>query len=169
MEQKRESAKLFQRSLQKSRFQLCGGVRANSTAFILWAVLACCSAASELHSEEAKHLRVKKCKYVLLECRCGLYLSNAEVSCRNVSDFEKFAEKLADGSLFEVNATYTIWLSGSSVLPRGFLRGLDVSGLIVDDPPLQGLEEGALEGVLRLQDFMVDKSSIKVSSFEIRT
>ncbi|GIY88620.1 hypothetical protein CDAR_531861, partial [Caerostris darwini] len=43
----------------------------------------------------------------------------------------------------------------------GFLRGLDVSGLIVDDPPLQGLEEGALEGVLRLQDFMVDKSSIK--------
>ncbi|GIY11130.1 hypothetical protein CDAR_120541, partial [Caerostris darwini] len=76
--EERETAKLFWRSLQKSRFQLCGGAHANSTAFILWAVLAFCSAASEPHSEEAKHLRVKKYKYVLPECRCGLYLSNAE-------------------------------------------------------------------------------------------
>ncbi|GIY89357.1 uncharacterized protein CEXT_741991 [Caerostris extrusa] len=135
MEKKRESAKTLLEKPTEIRFQLCGGAHANSTAFILWVVLSCYSAASERHSEEAKHFRVK----------------NANMSSQNAA---------ADGSLFEVNATYTIWLSGSSVLPRGFLRGLDVSGLVVDDPHLQGLEEGALGGP-STQDFMVDKSSIK--------
>ncbi|GIY66660.1 uncharacterized protein CEXT_430631 [Caerostris extrusa] len=41
------------------------------------------------------------------------------MTCQNVSDFEVFKEIL-DSSVFEVNTTFFITLSGNTVLPKGF-------------------------------------------------
>ncbi|GIY98306.1 hypothetical protein CEXT_170911 [Caerostris extrusa] len=52
---------------------------------------------------------------------------------RNASDFKKFNETLLRGKTF-----YILNLQKDSCLPRGFLRGLNVFGLVVDDPSLPG-------------------------------
>ncbi|GIY77168.1 protein toll, partial [Caerostris darwini] len=101
--------------------------------------------------------RQKRCEELLPECRCAKYVV---LYCRNVSDFEAFNDILTNGSVFEVNATFHITLSGNTVLPKGFLSGLFVSSLTVDDFQTQA-EEGAVDGVLELRHFTVRRSSMK--------
>ncbi|GIX87346.1 hypothetical protein CEXT_321041 [Caerostris extrusa] len=73
---------------------------------------------------------------------CVVTETNETVSeLRNGSDFKKFNETLFQGKTF-----YTINYHEDSLLPRGFLRGLNVTGLIVNDTDFQGLEEKAFEG-----------------------
>ncbi|GIY33098.1 uncharacterized protein CDAR_439961 [Caerostris darwini] len=82
------------------------------------------------------------------------------LTCQNVSDFEAFDHILSNGSVFEVNTTFDVTLSGNTVLPKGFLNGLVVTQLIVDDFQTQ-VEEGAFEGVLYIERFIVQISSMK--------
>ncbi|GIY01000.1 hypothetical protein CEXT_716171 [Caerostris extrusa] len=61
---------------------------------------------------------------------------------------------------------FHITLSGNTVLPKGFLSGLLVNSLRVDDFQTQSVEEGA-DGVLELERIFVQRSSMKVSGFDI--
>ncbi|GIY27071.1 uncharacterized protein CEXT_30641 [Caerostris extrusa] len=80
----------------------------------------------------------------------------------------RFCSVLADGTLYEVNTAYDIELSENSFLPRGFLKSLNVFRLVVDDPHLQGFEEGAFQGVIQLKHFDVRSSSVtKVPDFRV--
>ncbi|GIY50275.1 uncharacterized protein CEXT_308811 [Caerostris extrusa] len=68
-------------------------------------------------------LPVEEC--VLPECKCSYFYSEtAELTCQNISDFEAFDHILSNGSVFDVNTTFYIFLSGNTVLPKGFLNGL---------------------------------------------
>ncbi|GIY57032.1 protein toll [Caerostris darwini] len=101
---------------------------------------------------------IEKCEELLPECKCAKYV---ELYCRNVSDFEAFNDILTNGSALEVNTTIRITLSGNTVLPKGFLSGLFVSELTVDDFQTRRVEEGAFDGVLELRYFTVRRSSMK--------
>ncbi|GIX70650.1 uncharacterized protein CEXT_783071, partial [Caerostris extrusa] len=109
------------------------------------------------------YLPIEKCDELLpkyeCECRKG-YLKDVALICQNVSDFEAFNVILSNGSVFEVNTTFQISLSGNSILPKGFLNGLTVSFLSVDDFQTQ-VEEGAFDGVLYVKYFYVERSSMK--------
>ncbi|GIY06886.1 hypothetical protein CEXT_251301 [Caerostris extrusa] len=61
----------------------------------------------------------------------------------------------------KVNTTFNITLSGNTVLPKGFLRGLIVGQLCIDDPQTEVLEDGAFEGVLHLERIAVQISSMQ--------
>ncbi|GIX95509.1 protein toll [Caerostris darwini] len=94
---------------------------------------------------------------VILSSCCVVSETNETVSeLRNVSDVKKFNETLFQGKTF-----YTIIYRDDSFLPRGFLRGVNVTGLIVNDTHFQGLEEEAFEGVVFLKHFFVFRSSAK--------
>ncbi|GIY39035.1 protein toll [Caerostris darwini] len=104
----------------------------------------------------------KKCEELLPECECTeIALKVAALTCQNVNDFEAFDHILSKGSVFEVNTTFYITLSGSIVLPKGFLSGLVVNSLSVDDFQTQSVEEGAFDGVLELERIFVQMSSMK--------
>ncbi|GIY33090.1 uncharacterized protein CDAR_439921 [Caerostris darwini] len=109
------------------------------------------------------YLPIEKCDELLpeyeCECRKG-YLKDVALICQNVSDFDGFNDILSNGSVFEVNTTFQISLSGNSMLPKGFLSGLTVSFLSVDDFQTQ-VEEGAFDGVLYVKYFYVERSSMK--------
>ncbi|GIY34086.1 uncharacterized protein CEXT_435201 [Caerostris extrusa] len=113
----------------------------------------------------------KKCEKLLPECECSeIYSKSAVLYCRNVSDFEAFNDILSNGFVFDEGTTFYITLSGNTVLPKGFLSGLFVSELIVDDLGIQKMEEGAFDGVLDLGSISVKMSSIKfVVSFSPET
>ncbi|GIY21919.1 protein toll [Caerostris darwini] len=103
----------------------------------------------------------KKCEELLPECKCSESERNTTVlTCQNVINFEAFDHILSNGSLFRVNTTFDITLTGNTVLPKGFLNGLVVDELCIDDPQTQ-VEEGAFEGMLKLKQFFVQISSIK--------
>ncbi|GIX95515.1 protein toll [Caerostris darwini] len=136
---------------------------------ILLVILSLDSAACELNETDSvvDFFPAQICEDVLPECQCD-YKLTAELTCRKVSDFETFTQRLADGTLYEVNTAYDIELSGNSVLPRGFLQSLNVFRLVVDDPHLQGFEEGAFQGVIQLKHFDVRSSSItRVPDFRL--
>ncbi|GIX95487.1 uncharacterized protein CDAR_169561, partial [Caerostris darwini] len=148
------------RNLLKSRFQLCGNANVNSVVLILLAILSSCCVVSETVSELAPS-GVQKCRDAVPECECFDSQPAVILHCWNVSDFEKFNENLN-----KMNTLYTINVYEDSFLPRGFLRGLSVLGLIVDGPHLEGLEEGAFEGVVELKHFFVlNSSATKVPDF----
>ncbi|XP_055943393.1 protein toll-like isoform X1 [Argiope bruennichi] len=102
-----------------------------------------------------------RCEESLPECECDFYNSMGLLTCKNISNFEMFAQKLSDGSLFEVNTTFNILLSGHRVLPRGFLNGLIVQKLTIDDIQTEHIENTAFDGTLKLKVFTVKLSSIK--------
>ncbi|GIY06888.1 hypothetical protein CEXT_251311 [Caerostris extrusa] len=123
---------------------------------ILLAILSSCCVVSEANEtvSELAPSGIQKCRDVVPECECNDSKTILELHCWNVSDFEKFNEKLN-----KRNTLYTIYLHKDSFLPRGFLRGLNVFGLVVDDPHFQGLDEKAFEGVVELEHFFVLNSS----------
>ncbi|GIY28632.1 uncharacterized protein CEXT_310851 [Caerostris extrusa] len=109
------------------------------------------------------YLPIEECHELLPECECECtkgYLKDVELTCHNVSDFEAFNDILSNGSVFEVNTTFEISLSGNTVLPKGFLSGLTVSLFSVDDFQTQ-VEEGAFDGVLYVKYFFTERSSMK--------
>ncbi|GIY36986.1 uncharacterized protein CDAR_569431 [Caerostris darwini] len=120
---------------------------------------------SDDYSLEDDIFPVEKCEELLPECECqysgDVHWKSARMTCQNVSDFEAFKEILSDSSVFEVNTTFFITLSGNAVLPKGFLSGLLVSWLTVEDFQTQRVEEGAFDGVLELRSILVRRSSIK--------
>ncbi|GIY98319.1 uncharacterized protein CEXT_170991 [Caerostris extrusa] len=86
---------------------------------------------------------------------CVVSVTNETVSdLSNASDFKKFKEILVQGKIF-----YILNVQKDSFLPRGSLSGLNVSGLVVDDPHFLGFEEEAFEGVVRLDNVFVMRSS----------
>ncbi|GIY98233.1 uncharacterized protein CEXT_74111 [Caerostris extrusa] len=104
---------------------------------------------------------IEKCEELLPECKCSEdYRISVILTCRNVSDFEAFNDILTNGLVFAVNTNFVITFSGSTVLPKGFLCGLFVSDLIVDDFQTQ-VEEGAFDGMRYLWQMIVRKSSMK--------
>ncbi|GIY04247.1 protein toll [Caerostris darwini] len=108
------------------------------------------------------NLLSERCEKRLPECECyDVNLMVAKVICQNVSDFEAFDRILSNGSVFQVNTSFYITLSGSTVLPKGFLSGLSVTELTVDDFQTQRVEEGAFDGMLGFGSFSVGRSSIK--------
>ncbi|GIY28623.1 uncharacterized protein CEXT_310771 [Caerostris extrusa] len=112
------------------------------------------------------YLPMEECGELLPECECEYtkgYLNDVELTCHNVSDFEAFNDILSNGSVFEVNTTFQISLSGNSILPKGFLSGLTVSVLSVDDFQTQ-VEEGVFDGVLYIKYFYVERSSMKLKT-----
>ncbi|GIY43423.1 hypothetical protein CEXT_243821 [Caerostris extrusa] len=152
------------RNLQKSRFQLCGNTNVNSMVLILLAILLSCCVVSETNEtvSELAPSGIQKCRDVVPECECFDSQPAVILHCWNVSDFEKFNENLN-----KRNTLYTINIYGHRFLPRGFLRGLNVLGIIVDDPHLEGFEESAFEGSSSLNIFVLN-SSATVSGFEIK-
>ncbi|GIY28625.1 uncharacterized protein CEXT_310781 [Caerostris extrusa] len=101
----------------------------------------------------------KKCQELLPKCKCSeKYLKVVVLACQNVSDFEAFDHILSNGSVFEVNTTFDITFSGNTVLPKGFLSGLAVYRLSVDDFQTQRVEEGAFDGVLELIEIFVKRA-----------
>ncbi|GIY69184.1 uncharacterized protein CEXT_722621 [Caerostris extrusa] len=133
----------------KPDINFCGIVYFKSTILVLLVILLCCSAVSESKdtgSSVEVPLPTQNCENDLPECQCADFGVVAGFTCLNMSDFEKFTQKLTDGTLFEVNTTYEITLSGNKVLPRGFLKGLIVFRLYIDDPDTEVLEENAFEG-----------------------
>ncbi|GIY21914.1 protein toll [Caerostris darwini] len=161
----------MEKNLQKSRYQLYGLDNCKSTILVLLVILLYYSVESESKdtgSSVEVSLPTQNCENDLPECKCADFGEVAGLTCLNMSDFEKFTHKLTDGTLFEVNTTYEITLSGNRVLPRGFLKGLIVFRLYIDDPDTEVLEEKAFEGVIRLRRFHVRISSIsKVPDFRI--
>ncbi|GIZ05155.1 uncharacterized protein CEXT_366631 [Caerostris extrusa] len=100
---------------------------------------------------------IEKCEKLLPECKCSeRYYKYAKVTCQNISDFEACNDILSNGSVYEVNTTIHITLSGNTVLPKGFLSGLVVTELIADDFQIQVLE-GAFDGVLNLKKYFCKK------------
>ncbi|CAL1270622.1 unnamed protein product [Larinioides sclopetarius] len=112
----------------------------------------------------------EKCEAALPECDCEKeYMDAVGLSCLNLRNFTHFSRTLSDGSVFEVNTTYDIILIGVRVLPRGFLNGLILKRLYIDDIQTEVVEEGAFDGILQLQTFRVQLSSIQVAdAFETR-
>ncbi|GIY31606.1 uncharacterized protein CEXT_499371 [Caerostris extrusa] len=111
---------------------------------------------------EDKVLRHNKCEELLPECKCSNYKGiYPRLTCQKVRDFEAFDHILSNGSVFQVNSTFKITLSGNTVLPKGFLSGLIVDRLSVDDFQTQRVEEDAFDGVLELIEIFVKKSSMK--------
>ncbi|GIY48113.1 hypothetical protein CEXT_572021 [Caerostris extrusa] len=73
--------------------------------------------------------------------------------------------KVYEPHMYEGKPFYSINYHEDSFLPLGFLRGANVAGLFVN-AHLQGLEEKAFEGVVRLEHiFMLNAT---VNGFEIR-
>ncbi|CAL1270621.1 unnamed protein product [Larinioides sclopetarius] len=104
----------------------------------------------------------EKCEAALPECDCEKeYMDAVGLSCLNLRNFTHFSRTLSDGSVFEVNTTYDIILIGVRVLPRGFLNGLILKRLYIDDIQTEVVEEGAFDGILQLQTFRVQLSSIQ--------
>ncbi|GIX85128.1 hypothetical protein CDAR_94171 [Caerostris darwini] len=63
----------------------------------------------------------EKCQELLPECKCSeKFLKVVVLACQNVSDFEAFDHILSKGSVFEVNTTFDVTLSGDTVLSKGF-------------------------------------------------
>ncbi|GIY48111.1 hypothetical protein CEXT_572011 [Caerostris extrusa] len=118
---------------------------------VLLALLSSCCVLSETNEtvSELAPSGNQKCRDVVPECECReCSQTTLELHCWNVSDFEKFNEKLN-----KRNTPYTIHLHKDSFLPRGFLRGLNLIGLVVEDPHLEGLDEKAFEGGRRAHTF----------------
>ncbi|GIX70611.1 hypothetical protein CDAR_459801 [Caerostris darwini] len=104
---------------------------------------------------------IEKCEELLPQCKCSEdYRISVILTCRNVSDFEAFNDILTNGPVFAVNTNFVITLSGNTVLPKGFLSGLFVSDLIVDDFQTQ-VEVDAFDGMRYLWQITVRKSSMK--------
>ncbi|GIY48093.1 hypothetical protein CEXT_571921 [Caerostris extrusa] len=150
------------KNLQKSKFQLCGNANVNSMVLVLLAILSSCCVVSETNEtvSELAPSGIQKCRDVVPECECFDSQTAVILHCWNVSDFEKFNE-----NLYKMNTLYIINIYGHRFLPTGFLRGLNVFGLIVNDTHFQGLEENAFEGVVKLEKFFVFKSSATAAFF----
>ncbi|CAL1270617.1 unnamed protein product [Larinioides sclopetarius] len=104
----------------------------------------------------------EKCEAALPECDCEEgYMDVVGLNCSNLSDFANFSKTLSDGSVFKVNTTYDIILTGVRALPRGFLNGLIVERLYIDDIQTEVVEDGSFDGMLKLKKFQVHLSSIK--------
>ncbi|GIY01970.1 uncharacterized protein CDAR_297981 [Caerostris darwini] len=111
----------------------------------------------------AEPLRNYTCEELLPECECKLseqFHRYGIVTCQNVSDFETFHHILSNDSVFTLDTPFRITLSGNTVLPKGFLSGLSVTELIVDDFQTRRVEEGAFDGVLGLYGISVRSSSM---------
>ncbi|GBN86494.1 hypothetical protein AVEN_203886-1, partial [Araneus ventricosus] len=146
----------------RPRFSLGAGSHSSKyllSCFVLFFaclhVFICVSAAEEEFPKE-------KCEKALPECDCEEgYMDVVGLICQNVSNFETFTQTLSDGSVFKVNTTYDIILTGIRVLPRGFLKGLIVERLYIDEIQTEVVEDGAFDGMLQLKKFQVKLSSIQ--------
>ncbi|GIY98297.1 hypothetical protein CEXT_170841 [Caerostris extrusa] len=49
-----------------------------------------------------------------------------------------------------------------SFLPRGFLRGVNASQLLVNDTDFQGFDEKAFEGVIELRYFLCSRAPHRI-------
>ncbi|CAL1288706.1 unnamed protein product [Larinioides sclopetarius] len=112
-------------------------------------------------SGEKKTFLKTKCEDALPECECDNYEDIVELACHNISNFETFSWTLSNGSVFEVNTTFWIFLSGARVLHRRFLKGLALYRLYINDTETEIVEDGAFDGMLQLRRFSVWRSSIK--------
>ncbi|GIX67866.1 hypothetical protein CEXT_154551 [Caerostris extrusa] len=78
-----------------------------------------CRVMSDDYTWEDERLRHNKCEELLPECKCHeYYWRSVDLTCQNVSDFETFDHILSNDSVFVVNTTFDITLSGNTVLPK---------------------------------------------------